>query len=179
MSPSGPPPILIYLSTLLETTTLNDVKSVLAQVKKNLVEDWIKKEILTITDVLAEIIKQVDPKLGQSCYIISDNPEKVFQWLVDTQQYDNIQTYLSKFGEKKVDYLIIIRNTTPRILEATFGFAKWLYSLGPNMVSTEGAASIFMENNIVQETTAFILEALMINRPEDGYLQTKIFKINL
>ena len=47
-SPSGPPPILIYFSTLLETTTLNAVESlelvrpVLAQGKKNLVEDWIK-----------------------------------------------------------------------------------------------------------------------------------------
>mmetsp|Transcript_42348 Transcript_42348/g.49341 ORF Transcript_42348/g.49341 Transcript_42348/m.49341 type:complete len:829 (+) Transcript_42348:10-2496(+) len=181
---SGPPPILIYFSTLLETTTLNAVESlelvkpVLAQGKKNLVEDWIKKKKLTITDELAEVIKQVDPKLGLSCYLISDNPEQVVQGLVETQQYDKVQTYLAKSG-KKVDFLSVIRNTTPRNPEAALGLAKWLYSQGPNMVSTEAVASIFMENNRIQETTAFLLEALKDNRPEEGHLQTKLFEINL
>lgn len=52
-APSGPQPILIYFSTLLETTKLNEIESielakpVLAQGKKNLIEDWIKNDKLT------------------------------------------------------------------------------------------------------------------------------------
>jgi len=51
--PSGPQPILIYFSTLLETTKLNEIESVelvkpvLSQGKKNLVEDWIRQDKLT------------------------------------------------------------------------------------------------------------------------------------
>lgn len=183
-SASGPPPILIYFSTLLETTTLNAVESVelvkpvLAQGKKTVVEDWIKKKKLTITDELAEIIRQVDPKLALSCYIISDNPEQVVRGLVETQQYDKIMPYLTKTG-KKVDFVSVIRNTTPSNPEAALGLAKMLNAQGPNVISTEAVAAIFIENGRVQEATAFLLEALKGNRPEEGHLQTKLLEINL
>ena len=183
-SAGGPPPILIYFSTLLETTQLNAVESVelvkpvLAQGKKQVVEDWIKKKKLTITDELAEIIRQVDPKLALSCYIISDNPEQVIQGLVETQQYDKIMPYLTKTG-KKVDFVNIIRNVTPRNPEAALGLAKMLNSQGPNVIPTEPVANIFIENNRVQEATAFLLEALKGNRPEEGHLQTRLLEINL
>lgn len=181
---SGPPPILVYFSTLLETTKLNAVESVelvrpvIAQGKMNLIEDWIKKRKLTITDELAEMIKQVDTKLGLSCYMISDNPDQVVQGLVEAQQFDKIQAYLTKNG-KKVDFLNVLRNVVPRNAEAGLGLAKWLHSQGPNMISTESVAAIFIDNHRVQEATAFLLEALKGNRPEEGHLQTKLFEINL
>jgi clathrin heavy chain len=181
---SGPPPILVYFSTLLETTKLNAIESlelvkpVLAQGKKQVIEDWIKKKKLTITDELAEMIKQVDPKLGLSCYIISDNPDQVVQGLVETSQFDKIQPYLTKSG-KQCDFLNVIRNITPRNAEAALGLAKWLYAQGPNMISTESVAGIFIDNGRIQEATAFLLEALKGNRPEEGHLQTKLLEINL
>ena len=181
---SGPPPVLVYFSTLLETTKLNAVESVelvkpvLAQGKKQVIEDWIKKGKLTITDELAELIKQVDPRLGLACYMKSDNPDQVVQGLVETQQFDKIQAYMTKSG-KSADFLNVIRNVTPRNAEAALGLAKWLYAQGPNMVSTEAVASVFIDNGKVQEATAFMLEALKNNRPEEGHLQTKLFEINL
>lgn len=36
-----------------------------------------------------------------------------------------------------------------------------------------------MSASLVQETTAFLLEALKNNRKEEGYLQTKLLEINL
>lgn len=181
---SGPPPILIYFSTLLETTKLNAVESfelvkpVLAQGKKAVIEDWIKKRKLTITDDLTEMIKQVYPDLGLSLTMMSDNPETVVQGLVETQQFDKISAYLTKLG-KNVDFLNVLRSITPRNSEAGLGLAKWLYSQGPNMISTEAAATIFIDNGKIQEATAFLLEALKGNRPEEGHLQTKLFEINL
>mmetsp|Transcript_185 Transcript_185/g.179 ORF Transcript_185/g.179 Transcript_185/m.179 type:complete len:1699 (-) Transcript_185:18-5114(-) len=181
---SGPPPVLIYFSTLLETTKLNAlesvelVKPVLAQGKKAAVEDWIKKKKLTVTDELVEIVKQYDPKLGFNLTLMSDNPDMVVQGLVEGQQFDKIQPYLKKTG-KQVDYLNILRNVTPRNSEAALGLSKWLFAQGPNMVPTETVVTIFLDNNAIQEATAFMLEALKNNRPEEGHLQTKLFEINL
>jgi clathrin heavy chain len=53
---------LIYFSTLLETTKLNDVESmelakpVLAQNRVNLIEDWIKADKLTCTSGLGDLV---------------------------------------------------------------------------------------------------------------------------
>jgi clathrin heavy chain len=181
---SGPPPILVYFSTLLETTKLNAVESlelvkpVLAQGKKQVVEDWIKKRKLTITDELTEVIRQVDPTLATSCTLMSDNPDVVVQGLVESQKFDKIQPYLSKVG-KSCDFINVLRQVTPRNAEAALGLAKWLYAQGPNMVSTETVATIFIDSGRIQEATAFMLEALKNNRPEEGHLQTKLFEINL
>jgi clathrin heavy chain len=37
----------------------------------------------------------------------------------------------------------------------------------------------FLEFNRIQECTAFLLEALKNNQPDEGHLQTKVFEINL
>lgn len=66
----GPQPILIYFSTLLETVTLNEVESlelarpVLQQGKIGLVEDWINKGKLTMSDALGDLIRQYNPQLA-------------------------------------------------------------------------------------------------------------------
>lgn len=68
--PQGPQPILIYFSTLLETVTLNEVESlelirpVLQQGKVALVEDWINKGKLTMSDALGDAIRQYNPQLA-------------------------------------------------------------------------------------------------------------------
>ena len=54
-STGGPQPIIVYFSTLLESTRLNEIESielakpVLAQGKMKVIEDWIKNEKLTFT----------------------------------------------------------------------------------------------------------------------------------
>ena len=43
----------------------------------------------------------------------------------------------------------------------------------------DGVLQVFLEFSRVQEATAFLLEALKGNRPDEGHLQTKLFEINL
>lgn len=38
---------------------------------------------------------------------------------------------------------------------------------------------VFMEQNMVQQCTAFLLEALKNNRPSEGHLQTRLLEMNL
>jgi len=97
---SGPQPILIYFSTLLETTKLNEIESVelvkpvLSQGKKNLVEDWIRQDKLTHSTLLGETIKMFDPQLALSVFLRSDNNEAVVQGFVETGQFDKILPYI-------------------------------------------------------------------------------------
>lgn len=97
---SGPQPILIYFSTLLETTKLNEIESVelvkpvLSQGKKNLVEDWIRQDKLTHSSQLGETIKLFDPQLALSVFLRSDNNEAVIQGFVETGQFDKIIPYM-------------------------------------------------------------------------------------
>ncbi|CAM9417931.1 unnamed protein product, partial [Phaeothamnion confervicola] len=59
-------------------------------------------------------------------------------------------------------------------------FAKKLATAeGGPLVDLNTVVEIFMGMNRVQETTAFLLEALKHNRKEEGYLQTKLLEINL
>jgi clathrin heavy chain len=46
-------------------------------------------------------------------------------------------------------------------------------------VNIESVAGIFMECNRIQETTAFLLEALKNNNPNEGHLQTRLLEINI
>jgi len=50
---------------------------------------------------------------------------------------------------------------------------------GPPKAQIDQVVNVFLEFNKVQECTAFLLEALKGNRPDEGHLQTKVFEINL
>ena len=52
-------------------------------------------------------------------------------------------------------------------------------SQGIPKANIDQVTSVFLEFNRVQECTAFLLEALKTNRPDEGHLQTKMFEINL
>ena len=75
-----------------------------------------------------------------------------------------------------------MKNVVPANPEAAVGLAKMITSReGGNVpkVSIDNVVQVFLENGRVQETTAFLLEALKGNRTEEGHLQTKLFEINL
>lgn len=50
---------------------------------------------------------------------------------------------------------------------------------GPPKANIDQVTQVFLEHNRIQECTAFLLEALKNNRPDEGHLQTKVLEINL
>jgi clathrin heavy chain len=50
---------------------------------------------------------------------------------------------------------------------------------GGSLIDIQATAESFLSSNRVQETTAFLLEALKDNKQEHAYLQTKLLEINL
>jgi clathrin heavy chain len=78
--------------------------------------------------------------------------------------------YVQKSG-KPVDFVKVLTGLVPRNPEAGLGLAKMLVTQGMGGASQiEGIAGVFIQNNRIQETTAFLLEALKNNRPEEGHL---------
>ena len=111
----------------------------------------------------------------------ADTPERVIQTLIETSQYDKIMPYCQKVNYSP-DFIKILRNIIPINSEAAVGLAKMITNReGGNIpkASIDSVVQVFLENGRIQETTAFLLEALMQNRPDEGHLQTKLFEINL
>lgn len=130
-STGGPQPILVYFSTLLETTKLNQIESlelarpVLQQGKINLIEDWIKQDKLTMTDQLVDLIKPYNPQLAFSAALKSDSPDKVIQGLVEMGQFDKIMPYCQQTNYSP-DWSKVLGTIVPVNPEAAVGLAKMI-----------------------------------------------------
>ena len=47
------------------------------------------------------------------------------------------------------------------------------------MLSAHQIVDVFMESNLIQPCTSFLLDALKNNRPAEGPLQTRLLEMNL
>ncbi|CAN0359643.1 unnamed protein product, partial [Discosporangium mesarthrocarpum] len=84
----------------------------------------------------------------------------------------------SKVGYR-CDYSSMLQNMVRTNPQGALAFAKKAATADPPQVDAGAVVELFMSTNMVQETTAFLLEALKNNRKEEGYLQTKLLEINL
>lgn len=111
----------------------------------------------------------------------AEGSDKVIQGLIQTGQFDKIMPYCQQTNYSP-DWAKILRIMVPVNPEAAVGLAKMLTNRdGSNIpkVSIDSVVQVFLENGRVQETTAFLLDALKANRPDEGHLQTKLYEINL
>lgn len=58
-------------------------------------------------------------------------------------------------------------------------FAAMLVADEEPLADINQIVDIFMEQNMVQQCTAFLLDALKNNRPTEGHLQTRLLEMNL
>lgn len=79
--------------TLNEAESLELCKPVLAQGKVALVEDWINKSKLTMSDELGDAIRQHNPQLALKVFQSSGSPDKVIEGLVIAGTFDKIVPY--------------------------------------------------------------------------------------
>ena len=181
-------PIMIYFSTLLEGgATLNEIESVeltrpvLQAGKAQLIENWMQKNQLTMSDALGDIIRQYNPQMALKVFQAAGAPDKVIQGLVETEQFDKILPYCQQTGYKP-DWIKIMRSMVPVNPQAAGNLAKMITARDPQgnpKTPIEGVLQIFLEFSRIAEATAFLLEALKGNLPNEGHLQTQLFEINL
>ena len=181
-------PIMLYFSTLLEGgATLNEIESlelarpVLQAGKSQLIEQWIQKNQLTMSDALGDVIRQYNPQMALKVFQAAGAPDKVIQGLVETEQFDKILPYCQQTGYKP-DWIKIMRSMVPINPQAAGNLAKMITARdasGNPKTPIEGVLQIFLEHSRIAEATAFLLEALKGNLPNEGHLQTQLLEINL
>ncbi|TFK74892.1 clathrin heavy chain [Pluteus cervinus] len=183
--PGGLSPILQYFGILLEKGELNHLESlelarpVLQQGRKQLLEKWLKENKLTCSEELGDIVRLHDMTLALSVYLRANIPNKVIACFAETGQTEKILLYSKKVGYNP-DYTTLLQHIMRTNPEKGAEFATQLVNdeAGP-LVDVERVVDIFMGQNMIQPATAFLLEALKDNRPEQGPLQTRLLEMNL
>lgn len=177
-------PLLQYFGILLDHGKLNKHESlelcrpVLAQGRKHLLEKWLKEEKLECSEELGDLVKQSDPTLALSVYLRANVPNKVIQSFAETGQFQKIVLYAKKVGYTP-DYVFLLRNVMRVNPDQGVGFAQMLVQDDEPLADINQIVDIFMEQNMVQQCTAFLLDALKNNRPGEGPLQTRLLEMNL
>jgi clathrin heavy chain len=183
--PNAVPPVLQYFSTLLETGRLNEqesievAKPVLQQGRLQLMEKWLKDDKLQSSEALGDLVMPSDAGMALSIYLRAEVHAKAIQCFVQRGEYDKIVPYSTSVGFK-MDYQSMLSQLLFNNPQGALDLAKGLVSAenGP-LIDIQQTAEAFLSSNRIQETTAFLLEALKDNKQEHGYLQTKLLEINL
>lgn len=183
--PGQVPPLLQYFSILLETGKLNEQESievarpVLQQQRMPLMEKWLKEDKLSASEALGDLIMPHDTGMALSVYLRAECHGKAVHCFVQRGEYDKIVPYSTSVGFK-MDYSTMLNQLLFSNPQGALDLAKGLVNAeGGPLIDIQATAEAFLSSNRVQETTAFLLEALKDNKPEHAYLQTKLLEINL
>ncbi|OAF65976.1 hypothetical protein A3Q56_06297, partial [Intoshia linei] len=181
--PGKSPWILQYFALLLERSTLNETESIeicqiaLSQDRSSMIEKWLKENKLQYTEKLGDVISQYNLKFALSIYLRAECPSKVISCMAKTGQYKNIIIYADKIGLKP-DYSYVLSDVIEHDASNSILFANMLIESG-QLTNVRDIAELFVRKNMIKEFTAFLLEALKNNDPNDGPLQTMLLEVNL
>ena len=128
---------------------------------------------------MGDIVRLHDLTLALSVYLRANVPNKVIACFAETGQTDKIVLYSKKVGYTP-DYISLLQHIMRTNPEKGGEFAAQLVNdeSGP-LVDVERVVDIFMSQNMIQPATAFLLDALKDNKPEQGHLQTRLLEMNL
>ncbi|XP_026877964.2 clathrin heavy chain 1 isoform X3 [Electrophorus electricus] len=177
-------PLLQYFGVLLDRGQLNRLESVelcrpvLQQGRTQLLEKWLKGEKLECSEELGDLVKAADPTLALSVYLRANVPAKVIQCFAETGQYQKIVLYAKKMGYSP-DWIVLLRSVARAGPEQGLQFAQMLVQDEEPLANINQVVDVFMEGNLVQQCTSFLLDALKSNKAEEGHLQTRLLEMNL
>lgn len=181
----GLTPHLQYFGILLDKGSLNRQESielgrlVLQQQRKHLIEKWLGENKLECSEELGDAAQPYDAQLALAIYSRANVPSKVVAGLAATGQIDKILPYCKQTGYQP-DFAQLIRHIVTNNPEKGAEFAIQLANdeSGP-LLDIERVVDVFQSQNLVQQATGFLLDALKANVPEQGHLQTRLMEMNL
>ena len=115
-------------------------------------------------------MKAVDVTLALSVYLRANIPQKVIQCFAELGQLNKIIIYAKKVNYTP-DYIQLLRSIMRTNPENGASFATYLINEEDQLADVSQIVDIFMEQNMLQSCTAFLLDALKSNHPHEGPLQ--------
>jgi clathrin heavy chain len=104
---------------------------------------------------------------------------KVIAAYAETGQYEAILPYAKQTGYNP-DYASLLQHIVRINPEKGAEFATALANEeGGSLVDIDRVVDVFMSQNMIQQATAFLLDVLRENKPEQGHLQTRLLEMNL
>ncbi|KAI0482966.1 clathrin heavy chain-like protein [Xylariaceae sp. FL0804] len=178
--------ILQYFGMLLDkstplnkTETLELAVPVLSQGRKHLLEKWAKEGKLDFSEELGDQIRPHDINLALEVYYKANAAHKVVAALAEQGQFEKILPYCAKTGYQP-DWITLLQHIVRTNPERGAEFASSLANHeGGSLIDIERVVDVFQAQGMVQQATAFLLDALKDNRPEQGHLQTRLLEMNL
>ena len=177
--------ILQYFGMLLDKGGLNKhetlelAQPVLAQSRKHLLEKWLKENKLDCSEQLGDMVRPHDMNMALSIYLKANVPQKVVAGFAETGQFDKILPYTTQVGYQP-DFVQLLQHIVRVNPEKGAEFATSLANHeGGSLVDIERVVDIFQAQGMIQQATAFLLDALKDNKPEQGHLQTRLLEMNL
>lgn len=177
--------ILQYFGMLLDKGALNKhetlelVRPVLAQNRKHLLEKWMKENKLDCSEELGDAVRSHDLNLALSIYLGANVPQKVVACFAETGQFEKILPYANQSGYQP-DYIQLLQHLVRISPDKGAEFATQLANNESGaLVDIERVVDVFQSQGMVQAATAFLLDALKDNKPEQGHLQTRLLEMNL
>ncbi|KAI0013525.1 clathrin heavy chain [Xylariaceae sp. FL0662B] len=178
--------ILQYFGMLLDKTTpLNKTETlelavpVLSQGRKHLLEKWLKEGKLDFSEELGDQIRPHDVNLALAVYLKANATHKVVAAFAELGQFEKILPYCSQTGYQP-DWITLLQHIVRTNPERGAEFASSLANHeGGSLIDIERVVDVFQAQGMVQQATAFLLDALKDNKPEHGHLQTRLLEMNL
>ncbi|KAL2123078.1 hypothetical protein VTJ04DRAFT_3533 [Mycothermus thermophilus] len=177
--------ILQYFGLLLDKGSLNQhetielAQPVLAQNRKQLLQKWLTENKLECSEKLGDMVRPHDLTMALAIYLKANVPHKVVAGFAETGQFEKILPYCAQVGYKP-DFVQLLQHIVRVNPEKGAEFATTLANQeGGPLVDLERVVDVFQSQGMVQQATAFLLDALKDNLPEHGHLQTRLLEMNL
>ncbi|KAL2176067.1 uncharacterized protein P884DRAFT_226974 [Thermothelomyces heterothallicus CBS 202.75] len=177
--------ILQYFGMLLDKGSLNQhetielAQPVLAQNRKQLLQKWLAENKLECSEQLGDMVRPHDMTMALAIYLKANVPHKVVAGFAETGQFEKILPYCAQVGYQP-DFVQLLQHIVRVNPEKGAEFATSLANHeGGSLVDLERVVDIFQSQGMVQQATAFLLDALKDNRPDQGHLQTRLLEMNL
>ena len=180
-----PSPLLQYFGTLLTKGKLNAFESlelsklVISQNKKHLLDNWMKENKIEPSEELGDLLKQAgDNDAALKCYQASNASAKVVACMAEKGDIDALVQYSGQQGQAP-DYMFLLQSMMMNSPQGAVALAKKVGKMTPPPIEINTMCDLFLQRNMVREATAFLLDVLSEDKPEQALLQTKVLEINL
>ncbi|KAF5246849.1 hypothetical protein FANTH_6711 [Fusarium anthophilum] len=171
--------MLLDKGALNREETLELAQPVLQQNRKHLLEKWLKEGKLDCSEALGDLVRPYDMNMALTIYLKAEVPAKVVAGFAETGQFDKILPYSAQAGYQP-DYIQLLQHIIRINPEKGAEFASALANNEQgSLVDLERVCDIFQGQGMIQQATAFLLDALKENKPEHARLQTRLLEMNL